>query len=181
MDDNADPKRILLASPPADWKRQPGRPRITWLGTVQQDLKQHHLTLREAADLAQNHPIYIYIYTYLDGSIDVRLLPSQDKQADNWHCHEEGVDESRKVDKHVDIFRDQHYQWQHTLHTVKQLPHLNSYLMTCRAMWCGDDLVVFSSLPEGRLSVGSCLWVPISPARKTYSKNRFGIGQSKKS
>ena len=42
MDDNADAKRILLASPPADWRRQPGRPRITWLSTVQQDLKQHH-------------------------------------------------------------------------------------------------------------------------------------------
>jgi len=46
----------LLPSPPADWRRQPGRPRITWLSTVQQDLKQHHLdlTLPEAADLAQN-------------------------------------------------------------------------------------------------------------------------------
>ena len=39
MDDNADAKRILLASPPADWRRQLGRPRITWLSTVQQDLK----------------------------------------------------------------------------------------------------------------------------------------------
>jgi len=54
MDDNADAKRILLASPPADWRRQLGHPRITWLSTVQQDLKQHHLTLPEAADLAQN-------------------------------------------------------------------------------------------------------------------------------
>ena len=54
MDDNADAKRILLASPPADWRRQLGRLRITWLSTVQQDLKQHHLTLPEAADLAQN-------------------------------------------------------------------------------------------------------------------------------
>jgi len=65
MDDNADAKRILLAraiylksmalllaSHPADWRRQVGRPRITWLSTVQQDLKQHHLTLPEAADLA---------------------------------------------------------------------------------------------------------------------------------
>jgi len=34
MDDNAD----LLASPPADWRRQLSRPRITWLSTVQQDL-----------------------------------------------------------------------------------------------------------------------------------------------
>jgi len=52
MDDNADAKRILLASPPADCRRQPGRPTITWLSAVQQDLKQHHLTLPEAADLA---------------------------------------------------------------------------------------------------------------------------------
>jgi len=35
MDDNADVKRILLASPPVDWKRQPGRPHIMWLRTVQ--------------------------------------------------------------------------------------------------------------------------------------------------
>jgi len=57
MDDNANAKRILLASPPAYWRRQPGRPRITWLSTVQQDLKQH-LTLPEAADLAQNRPLW---------------------------------------------------------------------------------------------------------------------------
>ena len=50
MDDNADAKRILLASPLADWRRQLGRPRITWLSTVQQDLKQHDLMLPEAAD-----------------------------------------------------------------------------------------------------------------------------------
>jgi len=50
-------KRILLASLPADWRRQPGRPRITWLSTVQQDLKQHHRTLPKAANLAQNRPL----------------------------------------------------------------------------------------------------------------------------
>jgi len=33
---------MLLAFSPVDWRRQPGRPRITWLSTVQQDLKQHH-------------------------------------------------------------------------------------------------------------------------------------------
>ena len=47
IDDNADAKRILLASPPVDWRRQLGRPRITWLSTVQQDLKQRHLVLPE--------------------------------------------------------------------------------------------------------------------------------------
>ena len=64
MDDYADAKRILLASPPADWKRQPGRPFITWLSTVQHDLKQHHLTLPEAADLAQNLPLWRMMSTY---------------------------------------------------------------------------------------------------------------------
>jgi len=64
MDDNADAKRILLAYPPADWRRQLGRPRITWLSTVQQDLKQQHLTLPEAADLAQNRPLWRMMSTY---------------------------------------------------------------------------------------------------------------------
>ena len=65
MDDNADAKRILLAcSAPADWRRQPGRPRITWLSTIQQDLKHHHLTLPEAADLAQNRPLWRMMSTY---------------------------------------------------------------------------------------------------------------------
>ena len=64
MDDNADAKRILLASPPADWRRQPGRPRIMWLSTIQQDLKQHHLTLPEAADGPQNRPLWRMMSTY---------------------------------------------------------------------------------------------------------------------
>jgi len=64
MDDNTDAKRILLASPPADWRRQPGRPCITWLSTVQQDLKQHHLMLPKAADLAQNRPLWWMMSTY---------------------------------------------------------------------------------------------------------------------
>jgi len=64
MDDNADAKRILLASSPANWRRQPGRLRITWLSTVQKDLKQHHLTLPEAADLAQNRPLSRMMSTY---------------------------------------------------------------------------------------------------------------------
>jgi len=64
MDDNADAKRILLASSLADWRRQLGRPRITWLSTVQQDLKQHHLMLPEAADLAQNRPLWRMMSTY---------------------------------------------------------------------------------------------------------------------
>jgi len=64
MDDNADARRILLASAPVDWRRQLGRPRITWLSTIQQDLKHHHLTLPEAADLAQNRRLWRTMSTY---------------------------------------------------------------------------------------------------------------------
>ena len=48
MDDNADAKRILLASAPADWRRQLGRPRVTWLSTIHQDLKHHHYAPRSS-------------------------------------------------------------------------------------------------------------------------------------
>jgi len=33
MDDDTDAKMILMASPPENWKRPPGRPRITWLNS----------------------------------------------------------------------------------------------------------------------------------------------------
>ena len=48
---------ILTAPPPDNWKRQPGRPRITWLNTVQRNLRAYNLTLNEAVDLAQNRPM----------------------------------------------------------------------------------------------------------------------------
>jgi len=57
-DDNADAKRILLASPQGDWRRPPGRPSITWLRTIQHDLRCHNLTLPEAVDMAQNRPLW---------------------------------------------------------------------------------------------------------------------------
>ena len=58
MDDNVDAKRILLASPQGDWRRPPGRPCITWQSTIQHDLRCHHLTLPEAVNMAQNHPLW---------------------------------------------------------------------------------------------------------------------------
>jgi len=46
MDDNTDAKRILSTLPPEDWRRPRGRPRITWLRTIQQDLRSHYLNLK---------------------------------------------------------------------------------------------------------------------------------------
>ena len=54
----------LVSLPFGRLKRQSGRPRITWLSIVQQDLKQHHLTLLEAADLAQNRRLWRMMSMY---------------------------------------------------------------------------------------------------------------------
>jgi len=64
MDDDADAKMILTATPTENWKRPPGRPRITWLNTIQRDLTAYNLTLNEAVGLAQNRPLWRLISTY---------------------------------------------------------------------------------------------------------------------
>ena len=65
MDDNADHAKMILTAPPPDnWKRPPGRHRITWLNTVQRDLRAYNLTLNEAVDLAQNLPLCRLMSTY---------------------------------------------------------------------------------------------------------------------
>jgi len=54
MDDNVDAKQILTFSPSVYWKRPPGRPRMIWMKTVQNDLDSNGLSWTEAVDLAQN-------------------------------------------------------------------------------------------------------------------------------
>ena len=70
MDDDADAKMILTAPPPENWKRPPGRPRITWLNTGQQDLRAYNLTVNKAVNLAQNRHLSwsveadVYVWRY---------------------------------------------------------------------------------------------------------------------
>jgi len=52
MGDDADAKLILTAPPPENWKRPPGCPPITWLNTIQRDLRDYNFTVNEAVDLA---------------------------------------------------------------------------------------------------------------------------------
>jgi len=63
MDDNIDAKQILTSSPYVYWKRPPGRPRMTWMKTVQNDLNSHGLSWTEAVDLAQNRPLWRLLVT----------------------------------------------------------------------------------------------------------------------
>ena len=48
MPDEADAKKILTASCLENWRRPPGRPRSTWMKTIQQDMKSNNLSLNEA-------------------------------------------------------------------------------------------------------------------------------------
>ena len=52
LDDSADAKKILTTFPPEDWKRPPGRPRITWIKTILNDLESYNLKLTEAVSMA---------------------------------------------------------------------------------------------------------------------------------
>ena len=63
MHDDADAKVILTAPPPGNWKRPPGRPRVTWLNVVQRYLRAYNLTPNEAVDLAQNCLLWRLIST----------------------------------------------------------------------------------------------------------------------
>jgi len=51
---------ILTAPPPDNWKRPPGLIHITWLNTIQQDLRAYNLTLNEAVD----RPLWKLMSTY---------------------------------------------------------------------------------------------------------------------
>ena len=50
--------KILIAAFLENWRRPPGRPRTTWMKTIQQDLKSNNLSLNEAIDVAENRPFW---------------------------------------------------------------------------------------------------------------------------
>jgi len=64
MPEETDAKKILTASPLENWRRPPGRRRTTWMKTIQQDLKSNNLSLNEAIDVAQNHPLWRLMSTF---------------------------------------------------------------------------------------------------------------------
>jgi len=69
MDDNIDAKKILFVLRPEGWKRRRGRPGITCLKTVQNNVKSHNLTLTEALDITQNRqPWLLATFSAMDSS-----------------------------------------------------------------------------------------------------------------
>jgi len=64
MPDGTDAEEILTASPTGNWRRPLGRPRITWMKTIQQDLKSSDLNMDDAVDLAQNRPLWRLMTTF---------------------------------------------------------------------------------------------------------------------
>ena len=64
MPDGTDAKEILTASPTGNWRSPLGRPRITWMKTIQQDLKSSDLNMDDAVDLSQNRPLWRLMSTF---------------------------------------------------------------------------------------------------------------------
>jgi len=64
MPDETDAKQILTASCTGNWTRPLGRPRITWMKTIQQDLKSSDLNMDDAVGLAQNRPLWRLMSTF---------------------------------------------------------------------------------------------------------------------
>ena len=58
MPDETDARSIITASPSENWRKPPGRPRTTWMKTIQQDLRSNNLSLDEALTVAQNRPVW---------------------------------------------------------------------------------------------------------------------------
>jgi len=50
--------KIITASPLENWRKPPGRPRTTWMKTIQQYLRSNNLSLDEAITVAQNRPLW---------------------------------------------------------------------------------------------------------------------------
>ena len=47
-----------------NWRRLPGGPRTTWMNMIQHELKSNNLSLNEATDVAQNHPLWRVMSTF---------------------------------------------------------------------------------------------------------------------
>ena len=58
MDDSADICRLLFEQPAENWRRPPGRPRLTWLRNVADDLRELDMDLLDARASAQNRPLW---------------------------------------------------------------------------------------------------------------------------
>jgi len=61
VDKSQDHSRTLqacISSAPRNWRRRPGRPRHTWLRTVEEDLRQFNLGLASGLRRAQNRRIW---------------------------------------------------------------------------------------------------------------------------
>ena len=83
-DYNEDHTRALNAGiddPPKEWRRPRGRPRQTWLRTVEQDLKQQHLGLWSARHRAYDRDLWCDIVETAT-SLEWRGMPHDDDDDD---------------------------------------------------------------------------------------------------
>jgi len=57
MGESADARRILTAVHQSEWRRPVGRPYISWMATLKNDLALHNLTSEHAIELDLDKPL----------------------------------------------------------------------------------------------------------------------------
>ena len=55
---SADAYKAIYQDIPSDWRRRPGRPRQSWLATIQCDLRKLDIGLDNVPELAANHVLW---------------------------------------------------------------------------------------------------------------------------
>jgi len=94
--------------------RPPGRPRTTWMKTIQQDLKSNNLSLNEAIDVAQNHPLWRLMSTF--GATHACQLIQYDHSSTS--VVTSSVDSAQLDDDRSQTARFSFSRWRRTRHTA---------------------------------------------------------------
>ena len=68
-----------------NWRRPPGRPRTTWMKTIQQDLRSNNLSLDEAITVAQNRPLWRLMSAF-GAYAPLVVLATQEEEEEEGNC-----------------------------------------------------------------------------------------------
>ena len=82
MPDETDARSIITASPSENWIKPPGRPRTTWMKTIQQDLRSNNLSLDEAITGSELSTLEINVCVWHYAHLVVHATQEEEEEED---------------------------------------------------------------------------------------------------